>query len=469
MLSELMRWLDEAYALPGMGLAQYISFRTLMAGFTAGGIGLLMGPLLIRWLKKHALGETIRSEGPTTHAGKKGTPTMGGLLILISLAIGTLLWGEWNNAYLWTLLGLALWLGTIGFLDDWLKRTRGKKGLSPRLKLLGQVGGALWLTMLMFLEPSFHSTRERVRADGRIRISPLLSEVGFKRGDKLLAVEGQPFSWTSWRFHPTKPDGTAPTSYTIEREKQIIRLDIPEEQAFSIAAELFGQAKPETIFLTNLPFVKNQEISYGTFGEWQAPLWLRAGVYGLIVLFILTATSNAFNLTDGLDGLAVGVGTIAFVSLASFAYFSSNRIWADYFKILYLPHAAEVTVFAGAVVGACIAFLWYNSYPAQIFMGDTGSLMLGGLIGAIALMVKKELLLPLIAGIPLAETLSVMIQVAYFRYTKRKYGEGRRIFRMSPLHHHFELSGWHEVKVVIRFWIVALILNALAFITLKIR
>ncbi|MCS6895013.1 MAG: phospho-N-acetylmuramoyl-pentapeptide-transferase [Bacteroidia bacterium] len=469
MLNELMRWLDEAHGLPGMRLAQYISFRTLMAAFTAGAVGLLIGPLLIRWLKKNAFGETIRSEGPATHIGKKGTPTMGGLLILISLAMGALLWGEWNSAYLWALLGLALWLGTIGFLDDWLKRARSKKGLPPRLKLLGQVGGALWLTMLMFFEPSFHSTRERVRADGHIRLSPLLAEVGFKRGDKLIAVAGEPFSWENWRFRPTRADGSAPTSYTVQREGQTLHLYIPEGRAFTIAAELFGQAKPESLFLTNLPFVKNQEIAYGTFGGWEAPLWLRAVIYGLIVLFILTATSNAFNLTDGLDGLAVGVGAIAFVSLASFAYFSSNRIWADYFMILYLPHAAEVTVFAGAVVGACIAFLWYNGYPAQVFMGDTGSLMLGGLIGAIALMVKKELLLPLIAGIPLAETLSVMLQVAYFRYTKRKYGEGRRIFRMSPLHHHFELSGWHEAKVVIRFWIVAAILNALAFITLKIR
>lgn len=469
MLSELMRWLDETLALPGMGLAHYISFRTLMAALTAGMVGLLLGPILIRWLRRNAMGETIRSEGPAAHASKKGTPTMGGLLILFSLSVGVLFWGELSSAYLWALLGLALWLGTIGFLDDWLKRTRSKKGLSPRLKLLGQIGGATWLTVLMLVEPSFHSSRERVSPEGRIRLSPALIEAGFQRGDRLLTVEERPFIWREWRFRPLREDGAPPSYYTVQRADASVRLHVSADKALAIAVELFGQAQPETIFLTNLPFVKNQEVAYGRIGSWTAPFWLRAVFYALIVLFILTATSNAFNLTDGLDGLAVGVGAIAFLSLASFAYFSSNRIWADYFMILYLPHAAEVTVFAGAVIGACIAFLWYNAYPAQIFMGDTGSLMLGGLIGAMALMVKKELLLPLIAGIPLAETLSVMIQVAYFRYTKRKYGEGRRIFRMSPLHHHFELSGWHEVKVVIRFWIIALLTNALAFITLKLR
>ncbi|MCS7297115.1 MAG: phospho-N-acetylmuramoyl-pentapeptide-transferase [Bacteroidia bacterium] len=469
MLTELMHWLDETYQIAGMGLSSYISFRTLMAALTAGGVGLAVGPFLLRWLRRHALNETIRSEGPPTHASKKGTPTMGGLLILMSLAAGALFWGEWRSAYLWALFGLALWLGAIGFLDDWLKRQRGKKGLSPRLKLLGQIGGALWLTTLMLTDPSFYSTRERVRPDGRIRISPLLAEVGFQKGDKLIAVEGHPFLLSEWRFRSTDEKSPSPTSYTIQRETTVVHLHVPKGKEAAVAAELFGEKRPESLFRTNLPFVKNQEISYGTIGNWVAPLWIRILIYGLLILLILTATSNAFNLTDGLDGLAAGVGAIAFVSLASFAYFSSNRIWADYFMILYLPHAEEVTVFAGAAAGACIAFLWYNAYPAQVFMGDTGSLMLGGLIGAMALMVKKELLLPLIAGIPFAETLSVIIQVTYFRYTRRKYGVGRRIFRMAPLHHHFELGGWHEVKVVIRFWIVALLLNALSFITLKLR
>lgn len=469
MLAELMRYLEEGYNLPGMGLAHYISFRTLMAAFTAAFVGWLWGPSLIRWLRKNAWGETIRSEGPATHSHKKGTPTMGGLLIGGSLLVGIVLWGDLRSAYLWSLLGLATWLGTIGFLDDWLKRTRGKKGLSPRLKLIGQIGGALWLTVLMVTEPSFYSTRERIRPDGTFRLSPLLREVGFHRGDRLLGVENFPFSYREQRFRPLLPSGRFPEFYIVQRKQDTLRLFLPADKREQVAIELFGQQNPASLLRTNLPFVKQQEIEYGRFGRWTLPYPLQVLVYAFIILFILTATSNAFNLTDGLDGLAIGVGAIAFVSLGSFAYFSSNRIWADYFMILYLPHAAEVTVVCGAIVGACLAFLWYNAYPAQIFMGDTGSLMIGGLIGAIALMVKKELLLPLIAGISFAETLSVMLQVAYFRYTRRKYGEGRRIFRMSPLHHHFELSGWHEVKVVIRFWLIALLLNALAFITLKLR
>ncbi|MCX7606442.1 MAG: phospho-N-acetylmuramoyl-pentapeptide-transferase [Bacteroidia bacterium] len=464
-----MRYLDEAYGLPGMGLAYYLSFRSLMAGFTAGVIGWIAGPTLIKWLKRKAMGESIRQEGPATHATKKGTPTMGGILIICSLALSVLLWGELRNAYLWTLLGLGVWLGVIGFMDDWLKKTKNKKGLAPKFKILGQVGGATWLLTLMALEPSFYSTREHIRPDGTIRLVPSLKEAGFRKGDKLLRIEQEPFTYPTWRFRTTLSEGHPPSYYTIERGKDTLRLYIQSDKRKTVAAELFGQRNPSLLFRTNLPFVKSQEIEYGRFGQWEAPYWLKLLFYGVVVLFILTATSNAFNLTDGLDGLAIGVGSIAFLSLGVLAYLSSNHIWADYFMILHLPHAAEVTVFCGAMVGASLAFLWYNAYPAQVFMGDTGSLMIGGLIGAIALMLKKELLLPLIAGISFAETVSVMLQVAYFKHTKRKYGEGKRLFRMAPLHHHFELQGWHEVKVVIRFWIIALLLNALAFITLKIR
>ncbi|MCS6789970.1 MAG: phospho-N-acetylmuramoyl-pentapeptide-transferase [Bacteroidia bacterium] len=468
MLAELMRWLEEHYGLPGMRLGYYISFRTLMAAFTAVVVGWAIGPAIIRWLRRNSFGETIRSEGPASHASKKGTPTMGGILIALSLLSAVLLWGDLQNAYLWALIGLAIWLGGIGLIDDWLKRTRSKKGLPPRLKVMGQIGGALWLTLLMMAEPRFYTTRPSVRSDGKIRLSPLLAKVGFQRGDKLLQVEQDTFSLAAWSPY-SQTNSKTPAYYVVSRADREVRILISPELRQEIAAELFGIENREVLFRTNLPFIKDQQIVYGRFGSYEAPYWLRVLLYGLVILFILTATSNAFNLTDGLDGLATGVGAIAFISLGSFAYFSSNRIWADYFTILYLPHAAEITVFAGAAVGACIAFLWYNAYPAQVFMGDTGSLMLGGLIGAMAIMVKKELLLPLIAGISFAETLSVIIQVAYFRYTRRKYGEGKRIFRMSPLHHHFELGGWHEVQVVIRFWIVALLLNGLAFITLKVR
>lgn len=469
MLAELMHYLDAHYNLPGMGLAYYLSFRTLMGSFTAALVGWLFGPALIRWLAKMSFQETIRQEGPATHVTKKGTPTMGGLLVGISLLIGAVLWGDLRSPYLWALLGLAIWLGTLGFLDDWLKCTRSKKGLSPRLKLLGQVLAATWLILLMAFEPAFYSTRTHVRPTGEIRLVGPLRSAGLRQGDRLLAVENHPFVYKNWRFRPTGDLGHYPASYLVRRGRDTLRLFVPSESQEAVATALFGRQNPESLLRTNLPFLKSQEIEYGRFGSWRLPYTFQLVLYGLVVLFILTATSNAFNLTDGLDGLAIGVGAIAFGSLGSFSYFSSNRIWADYFMILYLPYAAEVTVFCGVLVGACLAFLWYNTYPAQVFMGDTGSLMLGGLLGAIALMVKKELLLPLIAGISFAETLSVMIQVAYFKYTRRRYGEGRRIFRMAPLHHHFELQGWHEAKVVIRFWIVALLLNALAFITLKLR
>lgn len=469
MLAELMRYLGERYDWPGMGLAYYLSFRTLMAGFTAGLVGWLTAPAIIRWLRRQSLQETIRAEGPASHSSKKGTPTMGGLIIGLSLAAGALLWGDLQSPYLWALLGLGIALGTLGFLDDWLKKTRNKKGLSPSLKLAGQAFIALWFLVLMLVEPSFYSTREHVLPNGVIRLVPTLREAGFQKGDRLLTIEGESFSYRQWRFHPQKADGSFPTYYQVLRGADTLRLYIQPDRQAAVAAELFGQQNPATLLRTNLPFIKNQEIVYGRFGRWEAPRFLQLFIYGLVILFILTATSNAFNLTDGLDGLAIGVGGIASVSLGALAYFSSNRIWADYFMILYLPHAAEVTVFCGAVVGAALAFLWYNAYPARVFMGDTGSLMIGGLVGAIALMVKKELLLPLIAGIAFAETVSVMLQVAYFRYTKRKYGEGRRLFRMAPLHHHYELKGWHEVQVVLRFWIVALLLNGLAFITLKLR
>lgn len=468
MLTELLRYLDSVYDVPGAGLSYYLSFRTLMAGLTAGLIGYLLGPWVIGKLKAMALGEVIRTDGPATHSHKKGTPTMGGLLILSSFLVGLILWGEWHSAYVQALVALALWLGFIGFLDDWLKLRRSKAGLPARLKLAGQVGGALLLWLFMVTQPAFYSTRPRAARDGRITLSAPLREAGFQRGDLLLVVDNEPFLPSRHYYAPYNA-ANAPKTYTLLRAGMRIQLGIPLSLQVAVAHALFGEARPHTLTQTNLPFLKDQTLVYGEFGRWSPPRWVTLALYGLIILFIITATSNAYNLTDGLDGLAAGVGVIAYVSLGAFAYFSSNRQWADYFYILYLPHASEVTVVCGAMIGALIAFLWYNAHPAEVFMGDTGSLMVGGLMGAISLMVKKELLLPLIAGISFAETVSVMIQVAYFRYTRRRYGEGRRFFRMAPLHHHYELSGWHEVQVVIRFWIVALLLNSLAFITLKLR
>ncbi len=467
-MTELLRYLDAAYSLPGAGVAYYLSFRALAAALTAGLVGWLMGPALIRFLQRRAFGEVIRVEGPASHASKKGTPTMGGLLILLAFLGTLLLWGEWQNAYLVTLALLALWLGLIGWLDDYLKLRRSKSGLPARIKLWGQIGGAFLLWIFMVTRPDFYSTAPRVREDGRIRLDVTLKEVGFHQGDQLLTVEYTPFTLRKFKYRAYSGD-TAPAHYVVVRGGDTLRLDIPRAERLSVAQALFGETRPHTLTQTNLPFLKNQLLAYARLGNETDPLWLQTLLYGLVILFIIAATSNAYNLTDGLDGLAAGVGAISFVSLGAFAYFSSNKRWAEYFQILYLPHASEVTIVCGALTGALIAFLWYNAYPAQVFMGDTGSLMVGGLMGAISLMIKKELLLPLIAGISFAETFSVLIQVAYFRYTRRRYGEGRRIFRMAPLHHHYELLGWHEVKVVIRFWILALLLNGLAFITLKLR
>jgi len=468
MITELLKYLDAVYNFPGAGLAYYLSFRSIAAALTAGFLGWLIGPKLIQFLRRKAFGEVIRVEGPSSHASKKGTPTMGGLLILFAFLGGLLLWGEWSNAYLIALVILALWLGLIGWLDDYLKLRRSKSGLPARVKLFGQIGGAFLLWLIMVTRPEFYSTAPRVQEDGRIRLSAPLKEAGFRRGDRLLSVEETPFTLRAFKYR-SYTEATAPAYYKVLRGEDVVRLYVSPSERLAVAQALFGESRPQTLTQTNLPFLKRQLLEYARIGSDDSPLWLQTLLYGLVILFIITATSNAYNLTDGLDGLAAGVGAISFVSLGAFAYFSSNKRWADYFEILYLPHASEVTIVCGAIVGALLAFLWYNAYPAQIFMGDTGSLMVGGLMGAVSLLIKKELLLPLIAGISFAETLSVMIQVAYFRYTKRRYGEGRRVFRMAPLHHHYELLGWHEVKVVIRFWIVAMLLNALAFITLKLR
>jgi len=468
MITELLKYLDAVYDVPGAGLAYYLSFRVVAAALTAGFLGWVIGPGLIRFLRRKAFGEVIRSDGPASHASKKGTPTMGGLLIVFAFLGSLILWGEWQNAYLLVLVALGLWLGAIGWLDDYLKLRRSKSGLPARIKLWGQIGGAFLLWVLMITLPDFYSTAPRVQKDGLIRLNAPLKEAGFRRGDRLLTVKDMPFNLKTFKYL-LYTDATAPEYYTILRGGDTMRLHIPPAERLLVAQALFGETRPQTLTQTNLPFLKNQLLVYFRPGGDEAPLWLQTLFYAIVILFIITATSNAYNLTDGLDGLAAGVGTISFVSLGAFAYFSSNKRWADYFQILYLPHASEVTIVCGALIGALIAFLWYNAYPAQIFMGDTGSLMVGGLMGAISLMIKKELLLPLMAGVSFAETLSVILQVAYFRYTRRRYGEGRRIFRMAPLHHHYELLGWHEVKIVIRFWIVAIFLNVLAFITLKLR
>lgn len=467
MLSEWLQWIDRVYDYPGAGLAHYLTFRAGMAGITALVIGLILGPYWIRLLRRRFLGETIRAEGPATHYTKAGTPTLGGVLILGSLLVAAFLWCDLRSAYLLALVGVALWTGILGAIDDLIKvRLKNKKGLQARIKLLAQIGAGGILGILMLTLPEFYSTRPRVMSEGTIRIHPVLRQVGFRPGDKVLFAEDRPFTKKLF-FHPQPY-----AYYRLKRNQDTVLLYIPADERQAVAELLWGVQMPSQVTLTNIPFLKTYVLNYARLAFWENSDSLEWGgrmVFILVVIFILVAVSNAINLTDGLDGLAAGISAIAMATVGILAYLSGNRIAADYLNILYLPYVGEVAVFAAAVVGALLAFLWYNAYPAQIFMGDTGSLSLGALIAASAIMIKKELLLPIILGVPLVETLSVMMQVGYFRYTRRRTGVGKRIFRMAPWHHHLELIGWHEAKIVVRLWILSLGLSLLAVITLKIR
>jgi phospho-N-acetylmuramoyl-pentapeptide-transferase len=416
MLYHLFDYLNEL-GIPGTGMFQYISFRAALAVITSLIISMLFGKQLIYMLQRKQIGETIRDLGLEGQMQKKGTPTMGGVIILASILIPVLLFGDLSNVYVILMLLTTVWLGFVGFLDDYIKVfKKNKQGLRGKFKMLGQVvlGSIIGLTMY------FHS-------DIVIR-------------EKVL-----------------QPDGT-PVMQVIETD---------------------DAAKPEAIVLTrdvkstkvNIPFFKNNEFDYakiiGFMGEnGEKYIWI---VFVLAVIFILTAVSNGANLTDGLDGLAAGSSAIIGVTLGILAYVSGNTIISDYLNIMYIPHTGELVVFISAFIGAMIGFLWYNSYPAQVFMGDTGSLAIGGIVAVFAILIRKELLIPILAGVFLVETISVMLQVSWFKYTKRRYGEGRRIFLMSPLHHHFQKKGYPEPKIVTRFWIVGILLAVITIVTLKIR
>ncbi len=388
MLYYLTQYLDALYDLPGFGVFQYQTFRAILAAITSLIISGFVGKWLIRYLQRKQIGERIRDLGPESHKLKAGTPTMGGLIILCAVAIPCLLWGKLHNMYLVVSLAGLLWMGAIGFLDDYIKVFRkDKKGLKGKFKVFGQVMLGLLVGLALTLHPDFQGS--------------------------------------SSEFATT----------------------------------------------TNVPFFKFYEFDYAQLAFWtdgDDPFWGRL-VYILVTIFIVTAVSNGVNLTDGLDGLAAGTTAIVAAALGVFAYISGNVIFSDYLNITYIPDGGELFIFSAALIGGCIGFLWFNAFPAQVFMGDTGSLALGGAVGVLAMMVKKELLLPLVCGIFFIESLSVILQVGWFKYTKKKYGEGRRIFRMAPLHHHFEKAGMHEVKIVVRFWIITLLLELLAFATLKLR
>ena len=416
MLYSLFEYLGDAFSLPGAGMFQYLSFRAAMAIITALLIAIVFGRKIIDRLARLQIGEEIRNLGLEGQMQKKGTPTMGGIIILLAILVPMLLFCDLTNIYIQLMLVSTIWLGLIGGADDYIKVFRhNKEGLKGRFKIVGQVGLGVIVGTTMWLNADI-VVRDNANLPSEVR-----SEV----------VEQNYFAAET---------GAIAETTVVE--------DVKTTQ-------------------TTIPFIKDNEFDYKWLTGGNETLgWL---VYVLVAIFVITAVSNGANLTDGLDGLVTGVSAPIAVVLGVLAYLSGHIVYADYLNIMYIPHSGELVVFAAAFVGALIGFLWYNSFPAQVFMGDTGSLAIGGIIAVFALLIRKELLLPVMCGIFLVEALSVMIQVSYFKYTKRKYGEGRRVFLMSPLHHHYQKRGFHEVKIVNRFWIVSILLAAVALVTLKIR
>ncbi|WNJ20257.1 phospho-N-acetylmuramoyl-pentapeptide-transferase [Pontibacter sp. G13] len=470
----LYYFLDGLKDLPGFGVFQYITFRAMLSIITSLVISLLIGKKIIDVLRRNQIGEVVRdsAEGPD-HASKAGTPTMGGLIIIAATLIPTLFWGDLKNGYVWLILLGTAWMGFIGFVDDYIKVFRkDKRGLQGKFKVVGQVGLGLIVGLTMLFHPDFMGSRAHLTQLNRLKTSPLLERVGFQQGDELTRVNGN--EYTAAPSGDTYPDiamyavnRTMPNGQTAEKI-----IPIQKGQREAIAKELFGPKDKTFIYTTDFPFFKDYVFDYGNIPvlrEWISPDLLGRIIYLLVVIFIITAVSNGVNLTDGIDGLAAGTTAIVGAALGVFAYVSGNYVFSNYLHISYIPLSAELLIYTAALVGGCLGFLWYNSFPAQVFMGDTGSLALGGAVGILALMVKKELLLPIFCGIFFAESLSVILQVTYFKYTKKKYGEGRRIFRMAPLHHHYEKSGIHEAKISMRFFLVAIMLVVLAFATLKLR
>ena len=418
MLHYLFEYLDKLN-VPGAGVFNYISFRSAAAVITSLFISMLIGKKIIYLLQKKQVGEVVRELGLAEQYQKKGTPSMGGVIILASIIIPVLLFARLDNIYVLLMLLTTVWLGLIGFVDDYIKIfKKNKEGLAARFKIAGQIVLGLIIGLSLFL------------------------------CDDVITVEKVSISDLSMR-------------------EKIEMLD-PEAPVFD--QEEISVEKKST--KTTIPFVKNNEFDYSWLVAFisedhrQPWTWL---VFVTIVIFILTAVSNGANLTDGLDGLATGVSAIIGTALGILAYVSSNVIYSDYLNIMFIPHSEELVIYAASFIGATVGFLWYNSYPAQVFMGDTGSLALGGIIAVFAIIIRKELLIPILCGIFLAENLSVVLQVAWFKRTKRKYGAGRRIFLMAPLHHHYQKKGYPEPKIVTRFWIIALILAVISIVTLKIR
>jgi phospho-N-acetylmuramoyl-pentapeptide-transferase len=432
MLYHIFDWLGrEGFRFPGINLFQFITFRVLLAMILSLVITTVYGKKLIKYLQKRQLGESVRDLGLEGQNEKKGTPTMGGIIILLAILIPTLLLANLDKVYIRLMLLCTVWLGTIGFIDDYLKirskrRAQAKgitykksdsDGLAGRFKIFGQVMLGIIVGATLYFTPSVVVKREIVKTADTSSQIPINTNAKFDT----IVIDGQP--------------------------------------------RVFTDAKS---MITTIPFVKNHEFNYAKLlpKKWEAYAYI---LYIIIVILIVTAVSNGANITDGLDGLATGVSAIIGICLGIFAYVSGNIKFAEYLNIMYIPNLGELSIFIAAFVGACIGFLWYNAYPAQVFMGDTGSLALGGIIAALAIIVRKELLIPIFCFVFLVENLSVMIQVGYFKYTKRKYGEGRRVFLMSPLHHHYQKLGYHESKIAVRFWIITILSVVLAIVTLKLR
>lgn len=412
MLYYLFKYLDEAYNLPGAGLFQFSTFRSALAVLFALLISTVYGARIIRFLQRKQMGETIRDLGLAGQAQKAGTPTMGGLIIILATLVPVLLFAKLDNIYIILLIITTIWMGIIGFIDDYKKKMeKNKEGLSGKYKVIGQVGLGILIGATMF----FHD-------DITIR-----EEIKYTAGTEKLEI--------------TSLKGNA----TFDEAHKSLK--------------------------TTIPFVKDNEFNYETIltsinEDWRGFSWL---IFIPIIILIITAVSNGANLTDGIDGLAAGTSAIIALTLGIFAFISGNIIFSDYLNVMFIPGTGEMLIYIAAFTGALIGFLWYNTYPAQVFMGDTGSLTIGGIIAVLAIATRKEWLIPILCGIFLMENLSVILQVGYFKYTKKKTGEGRRIFLMSPLHHHYQKKGIHESKIVTRFWIIGILLAVLSIITLKIR
>ncbi len=436
MLYQLFTWLKQEFNVSGAGMFQFLTFRIAMAVLLSLVIATVYGKRLILFLQKKQIGETVRELGLQGEHQKKGTPTMGGVIILLSILIPTLLFANLDKVYIRLMVLCTVWLGIIGFLDDYFKikarraalqkgesyKKKDSDGLAGISKIIGQVGLGIIIGTTLYFSNAVTVEREIISTN----------TIQLQQGERLAK------------------DTNVIVRKINGEERRYVKVKTP---------------------ITTIPFVKNHEFNYSKLISWMGDgaekyTWI---IYILIVTFIITAVSNGANITDGLDGLAAGVSAIIGVALGVFIYVSGNYVLADYLNVMYIPNLGELSIFVGAFVGACIGFLWYNVYPAQVFMGDTGSLALGGIIASLAIIVRKELLIPIFCSVFLVELVSVMLQVSYFKYTKKKFGEGKRIFLMSPLHHHYQKKGFHENKIAIRFWVLTVLCVVMSILTLKMR